>query len=91
MNHVFRVAMITDKDGYVRAKALPLEIMWRNPLCLVMAKLRLREASNLYYGWQSKPEKVAHVERIRKLIIAGQREYCGSQPQSWHTHHLPTS
>ena len=43
--------MITDEEDNVRASALPLEIVWRNPLCPVLAKLRLREASNLYYGW----------------------------------------
>ena len=43
--------MTTDEEDDVRARALPLEIVWRNPLCLIRAKLRLREASNLYYGW----------------------------------------
>ena len=50
--------MITDEEDYVRARALPLEIVWRNPLCLVLAKLRLREASNLYYGWAERARKI---------------------------------
>jgi hypothetical protein len=33
--------MITDEENSVRARALPLEIVRRNPLCLVLAKLRL--------------------------------------------------
>jgi hypothetical protein len=32
------LAVITDEDGYVRATALPVKIVWQNPLCLVMAK-----------------------------------------------------
>ena len=50
--------MITDEEDDVRARALPLEIVWRNPLCLVLAKLRLREASNLYYGWAEQARKI---------------------------------
>ena len=50
--------MITDEKHYARAMALPLEIVWRNPLCLVLAKLRLREASNLYYGWAEQARRI---------------------------------
>ena len=50
--------MISNKTNCIRVKALPLEIVWRNPLCLVLAKLRLREASDLYYGWAEQAEKI---------------------------------
>jgi hypothetical protein len=54
--------MITDEEDYIRARALPLEIVWRNPLCLVLTKLRLREASNLYYGW-AEQDDLYHLKR----------------------------
>lgn len=50
--------MTTDEEDDVRARALPLEIVWRNPLCLIRAKLRLREASNLYYGWAKQATQI---------------------------------
>jgi hypothetical protein len=50
--------MTTDEEDDVRARALPLEIVWRNPLCLIRAKLRLREASNLYYGWKTQAAQI---------------------------------
>lgn len=50
--------MISDEEGYVQARALPLGIVWRNPLCAVLARLRLREASNLYYGWAEQASKI---------------------------------
>jgi hypothetical protein len=42
--------MIADEDDNVRAEVRPLEVVWRNPQRFVVAKLRLRESSNLY-GW----------------------------------------
>ena len=50
--------MITDEEDNVAAKVMPLEIVWRNPLCLIRAKLRLREASNLYYGWAQQAKQI---------------------------------
>jgi hypothetical protein len=50
--------MIVDEEDDVRVRALPLEIVWRNPLCLIRAKLRLREASNLYYGWAQQAKNI---------------------------------
>ena len=47
-----------DEEDDMRARALPLEIVWRNPLCLIRAKLRLREASNLYYGWAQQAKQI---------------------------------
>ncbi len=50
--------MITDEEDDVRARAVLLEIVWRNPRCPVLSKLRLREASNLYYGWAEQARKI---------------------------------
>jgi hypothetical protein len=53
--------MIIDGEQDSRAEVMPLEIMWRNPLCLVLAQLRLREASSLYYGyygWAGQARKI---------------------------------
>jgi len=52
------LAMIIEEGNSVRADMMPLEIVWRNPLCMVLAKLRLREASNLYYGWAEQAKKI---------------------------------
>lgn len=40
--------MITGDD--VRAEVMPPEIAWRSTLCLVLAKLRLREAISITEG-----------------------------------------
>jgi len=50
--------MITGEEEHVRARVVPLEIVWRNPLCLVLAKLRLREASNVHYGWAEQARRI---------------------------------
>lgn len=50
--------MITDEEDNVAAKVMPLEIVWRNPVFSVLAQLRLREASNLYYGWAEQARKI---------------------------------
>ena len=50
--------MIIDEEDNVRADMMPLEIVWRNPLRRVRAKLKLREASNLYYGWAEQAKKI---------------------------------
>jgi hypothetical protein len=54
--------MIIDGEQDSRAEVMPLEIMWRNPLCLVLAQLRLREASSLHYGWAEQARKI----RVRR-------------------------
>ena len=56
--------MITDTEESVRAGIMPLKIVWRNPLSPVLEKLRLREASNLYYGWAEQATKI----RARRAI-----------------------
>lgn len=50
--------MIIDGEQDSGVEVMPLEIMWRNPLCLVMAQLRLREASGLYYRWAEQARKI---------------------------------
>ena len=63
--------MTTDEEDDVRARALPLEIVERNPLCLIRAKLRLREASNLYYGWKTQAAQIrAHELRSQSQLAA---------------------
>ena len=37
---------------------VPLEIVWRNPAALVQAHLRLKEASNPYFGWAEQARKI---------------------------------
>jgi len=37
---------------------MPLEIVWRNPLPLVQEGLRVKEASNPYYGWAEQARRI---------------------------------
>ena len=46
------------EEENVGARFSPLQIVWRNPLCLVRAHLRLNEASNPYYGWADQGRKI---------------------------------
>ena len=50
--------MITNEEDDVLAEALPLEIVWRNPLALVRARLRVNESSSSYYGWAEQARKI---------------------------------
>jgi hypothetical protein len=50
--------MITDEEDCVRARTLPLEIVWRNPQRQILPKLRLREAISITDG-RSEPRKYA--------------------------------
>jgi hypothetical protein len=36
----------------------PLEVVWRNPRAIVQAHLRLREASDPYYGWAEQGRRI---------------------------------
>jgi hypothetical protein len=46
------------KEENTAAEAAGLEIVWRNPLVLVQAHLRLNEASNPYHGWAQQATKI---------------------------------
>ena len=50
--------MITNEKHNIRPEVMPLEVVWRNPVCLVLAELRLREASNPYCGWAEQARKI---------------------------------
>lgn len=49
--------MIVEKQK-VGAEAMALAIVWRNPLTLVLAHLRAKEASNPCYGWAEQATKI---------------------------------
>jgi len=49
--------MIVDEQE-IAPQVTPLEIVWRNPLALVQAHLRVKEASNPYYGWAEQAAKI---------------------------------
>ena len=46
------------KEENTRAEVTGLEVVWRNPLALVQAHLRLKEASNPYYGWAEQATRI---------------------------------
>ncbi len=50
--------MIIDDEQDTRAKVMPLEVMWRNPLHLISAYLRAKERSNPYYEWAEQAKKI---------------------------------
>jgi len=50
--------MTTNGEDNVRVEAMPLEIVWRNPLALVRAHLRVHESSSPYYGWAEQARKI---------------------------------
>jgi hypothetical protein len=50
--------MVASRKQHLRADVTHLEIVWRNPLNLVQSRLRLREASNPYYGWAEQASKI---------------------------------
>lgn len=54
--------MIIDDEQDTQAEVVPLEIMWRNPLSLVRAHLRVKERSNPYHGWAEQAKKI----RVRR-------------------------
>jgi hypothetical protein len=45
-------------DEQITTKVTPLEIVWRNPLALVQAHLRAKEAGNPYHGWAEQARKI---------------------------------
>lgn len=70
--------MIVEKQE-IGAEAMALAIVWRNPLTLVQAHLRAKEAKKqaiLTTDGQNKPQRFAHVGPIGMSTIAGRLEYC---------------
>ena len=50
--------MTTNGEDHVRVEAMPLGIVFRNPLALVRAHLRVNESSSPYYGWAEQARKI---------------------------------
>ena len=50
--------MTTNGEDNVRVEAMPLEIVWRNPLALVRAHLRVHESDSPYYRWAEQAGKI---------------------------------
>ncbi len=55
--------MIVNEDKRIGTEPLPFEIVWRNPLALVQAPLRGKEAHNPHYGWADQARKI----RVRRV------------------------
>jgi len=53
--------LMGQKQG-VSVVLTPLEVIWRNPDALAQAHLRLREASDPYYGWAEQGRRI----RVRR-------------------------
>jgi hypothetical protein len=54
--------MIANEEQNIRAEIMPLQIVWRNPLSLVRARLRVKESVNSYYRWAEQARKI-HARR----------------------------
>jgi hypothetical protein len=52
------LAMIANEKKEIGTEPLPFEIVWRNPLALVQAGLRGKEANNPHYGWAEQARKI---------------------------------
>lgn len=50
--------MIANGEEKIGVEVMPLEIVWRNPLTLVQVHLRVKEASDPYYGWAEQTRKI---------------------------------
>jgi hypothetical protein len=50
--------MPLERKQNVAVVLMPLEIVWRNPQAVVQTHLRLREASNPYYGWAEQGRRI---------------------------------
>jgi hypothetical protein len=50
--------MVASRKQHLTADVTHLEIVWRNSVTLVQSRLRLREASNPYYGWAEQANKI---------------------------------
>lgn len=50
--------MITNEEPDIRAALMHLEIVWRNPQCLVRAQLRVKESTSPYCRWAEQAKKI---------------------------------
>jgi hypothetical protein len=64
--------MISDEEGYVQARAVPLGIVWRNPLCGTgKAETQRRKQSLLRIGRTSQQDSCASQELRRQSQLGG--------------------
>lgn len=50
--------MIAEEEKKMPTEPMSLEVVWRNPLALVQAQLRGKEAHNPHYGWAEHARKI---------------------------------
>jgi len=57
--------MIVNEEHEIRAWAMPLEVVWRNPLPCVRENLRAREANDPHCKWAEQGSKIrARQQRV---------------------------
>lgn len=62
--------MIVKEEHEIRAWAMPLEVVWRNPLPRVRENLRAREANDPHCKWAEQGSKI-RARRQRVLPLKG--------------------
>lgn len=68
----WELAMITNDENNLQARVALLEIVWRNPLSLVQAHLRVNESSNPYYGWVGQAGRIrARRAKLGRQLLLG--------------------
>lgn len=50
--------MIVEEQEKLGSEPMSFEIVWRNPLAVVQAQLRGKEAHNPHYGWSEQARKI---------------------------------
>jgi len=60
--------MIVNEEHELRAWAMPLEVVWRNPLHRVRENLRAREATDPHCKWAEQGSKI-RARRQRLLAV----------------------
>jgi len=62
--------MIVNEEHEIRAWAMPLEVVWRNPLHRVRENLRAREANDPHCKWAEQGSKI-RARQQRVLPVKG--------------------
>lgn len=55
--------MMMSEDTKSEMELMSIEIVWRNPLAHVQARLRDKEASERHYGWAEQARKIRNSNR----------------------------
>jgi len=71
--------MIVNEEHEIRTWAMPLEVVWRNPLHRVREHLRAREANDPHYKWAEQGSKIRARQR-RVLPVKGEPPVKGVLP-----------